>query len=163
MVGAILEWLGIMLVGSPDLVPLSKRFSRWGRQKAQAVTRGAERLFRRRKHAHVVGAVSAGGSIAMTGHASVFHSLPADATIEQKVDFLMRRDQQSQTVNDALSRRLEELGAESETGLRGLRAELETLIDKNLGELKREYFLAKLVGVAALVVGLGLTTAGNFV
>jgi hypothetical protein len=103
--GAAAEFLGILLVAAPDIVPGATRAAHW--------------LRRRRR-----GLGAAAGAI------------PLARTTEEKVDYLLQR-------LDAIER----------AAWRGLGA---------LTDAEADYRTARIAGTVFLALGLGISTAGNF-
>lgn len=159
--GAVIEFFGIVLVASPDLVPYAQRFSSWlGRQYAHIVA-FIRRLLRRPRT--VTAHVSAGGVVLASGHATVEKSIPDDATLEEKVRLLLTRDKEAQRDVQALDRRLDDLRKAIDPMLDALRETMTAHVETSLDRAHREYLALRLVGVALVVVGLTLATTGNFV
>ena len=159
--GAVIEFVGIVLVASPDLVPYEQRLSAWlTRQYARAVDR-LRRLLRRPRHVTVH--VNAAGAIATAGHVTTKKSIRDDATVEEKVRFLLTRDEEAQRDVQVLDRRIAELQTTIDSKLGALRSTMTAHVAESLDSAHREYLALRLVGVAFVVVGLTLATLGNFV
>ena len=99
--GASMELAGIVLVGSPDLFPQAQRVSEWLRLRAGRVYERVRRLLGRPVHRTVTGssAVAIAGGMSARGSVSV----ASDASMEDKVAFLLRRDEQTQARVDDLT------------------------------------------------------------
>jgi hypothetical protein len=160
IVGALVELTGIVLVGSPDLFPQAQRFSEWLRLRGRRVYDRVRRLLGR----PVVHTVSAGSSVstAMGLSARAIVSVAADASLEDKVAFLLRREQQTQ---ERLADLAEGLTAQREGMARTLseeRASMEAHVADSLSAAHTAYLPLRLLGVALLAVGLGCVTATSF-
>jgi hypothetical protein len=159
--GAVSEFVGIALVASPDLVPgargLSRRIAPWLRTFENSV----RRLFRLRGR-NVVVTVGAAGSVGLTGSVSAVTSVAEDATLERKVDFLLRRDQEAENQANAQAERIATLERESAKKLAEVREQMETHVSTELAAASAEYRPARIIGALAVAIGLGFATAGNF-
>lgn len=164
--GAAIEFVGIVLVASPDLFPYAARMSEWlARQYRRIVDplrRWLVRLFRRDREgiSHVVG----GGGVTTVGGAVTGRAwVTEDASLEEKVRFLLARHDDTQRVIDDLGRRLAEVEGSIDPKLATLEASMTDHVSESLDRAHREYRALRLVGVAFLVVGLGCVTVANFV
>lgn len=158
--GAVIEFAGIVLVASPDLVPYAQRLSAWLTRQWERVLARLRRLLRRPRH--VTAHVSAGGAIAVGGYATVKKSVGEDATLEEKVRFLLTRDEEAQRDMQAVDRRVDELQKAIDSKLGALHSTMTAHVAESLDARHREYLALRLVGVALVVIGLTLATLGNF-
>jgi hypothetical protein len=161
IVGALVELTGIVLVGSPDLLPQAQRFSEWLQRR---VRRACDRVMRLlgRPVVHTASArlgVSVAGGVSARGIVSV----AADASLENKVAFLLRRDEQTQGRLDDLTEALQALTDDVARGLSEQRASMEAYIADTLSAAHQVYLPLRLLGVVLLTVGLGCVTAASFV
>jgi hypothetical protein len=161
IVGAIVELCGILLVASPDLVPGALRFVAWMRPRLRQVENRVRRLVRARPREVVIHA-SSNAVMRFSGHASATVTTSAQ-TLEEKVDFLLRRDVDTQSNMNEIGRRLEKVENSLDREAVAVREHLEARIEDRLSETQRDFRTARFVGVAALAAGLGLSTAGNLV
>jgi len=158
--GGVFELVGIVLVGSPDFFPEAERASRWLRDRwTRFVDRLLVMLGRPRDRVVVVGVADA---FDMSDHASVMKSADPNASLEEKVAFLLQRDQEAQRAANALSARLASTERESPKRLEELQGEMEQHVTDTLAAAHGLYLPLRLVGAGLLVVGLGCATAGNF-
>jgi len=160
LVGAIVELLGIVLVASPDLVPGAVAFA--GRLRAWA--RMIES--RLRSFLHLPPRVRVASlDVTVTGKGRVGGSLVVGfnekASLEEKVAWLLRRDRESQEAHNALAARVEAFEEETLRRLEQLRGELKEDIEARLSSRLADLRAARLWGVAALIIGLGLGTVAN--
>jgi hypothetical protein len=161
IVGATIEAGGIILVGSPDLFPQAGRSSEWLRKHSRRLANRIRRLLRR-PQSQTVYVDAAAGAIALGGSATASKSVSAGATSEEKIAFLLQRDQEAQRDVSALAQRLAALDSESSQRLRELRSEVDAAFARDLKAALERYLPLRLVGAAALVIGLACATAGNF-
>jgi hypothetical protein len=159
--GASLELVGIVLVGSPDLFPQAARVSRWLRLRVEVITNRLMRLFGRPRHRTVTAraGVSAAGGLSASGFVSVSES----ASLDEKVAFLLRRDEENQRRSNALHARVAAIEQESPKRLEELRREFEQHVADALASAHEVYLPLRLTGAGLLVMGLGCATAANFV
>jgi hypothetical protein len=90
-------------------------------------------------------------------------SVAADASLENKVAFLLRRDEQTQGRLDDLTEALQALTDDVARGLSEQRASMEAYIADTLSAAHQVYLPLRLLGVVLLTVGLGCVTAASFV
>jgi hypothetical protein len=160
--GAFVELVGIGLLAAPDLVPGARRLSRWIAPRWRTFENRVRRLLRLRGR-NVVVTVGGAGSLGLAGSVSAVTSVSEDATLERKVDFLLRRDQEAQKQANAQAERIATLERESEKKLAELREQMETHVSTELATAAAEYRPARIIDAVAVAVGLGLATTGNFI
>jgi hypothetical protein len=161
ILGALCELLGIVLIAAPDLVPGAVRASRWTRLHWRRIENRIRRLLGLplRSIVHTVGmadTIEIAGRIAATKSTSAL-------TIDEKVEFLLRRDQEAQRDVNDLRGSVADLEAETSRRLDEFRDELKTYVDNELVASEADYKIARIGGTIALAIGLTLTTIGNFV
>jgi hypothetical protein len=161
IVGAIFELFGIVLVATPDLVPGVIRLARWTRVHWRLI----ENRFRRWLGLPLHTVVRSGSAVTTAGFGARVSGLVSTgaATIEAKVEYLLRREQEAQRAVNALSERVESLEAATSQRFGELRDELMTHVADELAAAQADYRTARIGGAITLALGLALTTAGNFV
>jgi hypothetical protein len=87
----------------------------------------------------------------------------ATATLEQKVEFLLTRDQEAQRNVYALRGQIEDIQAESPKRLAQLREEVEAHFAQALNAALETHRLLRIRGAIALLLGLICVTYANFV
>jgi hypothetical protein len=98
------------------------------------------------------------GTIALGG-ASAYGVVSTGATtIEEKVEYLLRRDQDVQRQASALADRLDRLEAESPERLAELRGDMETHVAYELSAALEAYRPLRIAGTIALTIGLVCVT-----
>ena len=85
-----------------------------------------------------------------------------NASLEEKVEFLLRRDRDAQRIENDLGRRLRAIEEEAPRRLEELRAGMEQHVATTLEDAFGEYRPLRAFGAFLLAAGLGLVTAGNF-
>lgn len=161
------EFFGVALVATPELVPifaaassaiasLWRRFKAWLRRVADAVRR---RLGRPR--AHFI-SVSPAGSVATAGDLSARVSTSA-TTLEEKVEYLLRRDQDVQARLEGHDRALRDLPARWQADIGDTAATLRQEHAEALDRLRERHLRARLLGVGLLVIGIAVATWGNLI
>lgn len=122
-VGAAFEFVGIILVGSPDVFPAAARVSAWLRARSLRALDPIRRwIGRPRRHVVEAGAaISAEAALSASGIVSIRD----EATLEEKVAFLLRRDEESQRGANEFRDRLATLERESSKRLDELRRGME--------------------------------------
>jgi hypothetical protein len=155
--GAVLELGGILLVGWPDVLPYGERASRWLRLTAERI--GRRTLGRPRAYAMHAEA----GSVIATG-ASISGTVSVDpgASLEDRVNYLLRRDKAAQEKLGALDKRLRRMEEHVPKRFDELRAETEQHVADEINAAEWRYRPLRFVGALALGLGLALTTIANF-
>jgi hypothetical protein len=159
--GAVIEVIGIVLVGSPDLFPQARRLSNWTARQYWRVANRLLRLIGRPRHVTVQ--ASAGGAVALGGSIMAVVSVSPEATLEEKVAFLLRRDLETQRGMDRLLGSLTNLERDTTARLESARSELEGHVTEALVASHAAYLPLRIAGVGVILIGLGLATTGNFV
>ena len=159
--GALLELVGIVFVGSPDLFPAAGRISAWiGRRAAPTVNRLLRLLGRPRIHR----ATLEPGVVRVTGMPLYFtRRIREGASLVEKVEYLLGRDQEAQERENDHDKRLTALEGETPERLEELRSAMELHVVDRLAAAHRAYLELRIFGAVLLAVGLGCATAANFV
>jgi len=160
-IGAPVEALGIFAIATPDFVPGLTRFSEWLSPRLRRVENRLRRLIGMKARAHVVSA-SGIASVAMVGAASAFVSIAPDATLEEKVEFLLRRNAEGQSALNSLSERFQAIEREAPQRLDELRDELKQHVRVQIDEAEASFRVARVLGTIAVAIGLTLATIANF-
>ena len=162
VLGVTAEIVGVMLVAAPDYVPHLVQLARAVRGRTVPLVRRfaafVRRLFRRPRHLTISAEPA---TLRLTGSIRGVVSVRDGASIDEKVDYLLRREQHAQEQFDAIDRRISAQPAQWRSELEAMRAEIETTIDSRLTESERRYIRARQIGLLFLIVGLSLTTAAN--
>jgi hypothetical protein len=96
----------------------------------------------------------------MSGSAVV--SISPAATLEERVDFLLRREEAAQVKLNAHDERLGAIEGSLPKQLDELRAEAERHVSEEISAADWQYRPLRFVGALALTLGLVLTTTANF-
>jgi hypothetical protein len=166
--GGSAEFFGLVLVASPELVPIAEAVASsvrraWRRFKPvlQRVENVVRRLLKRPR-AHYVN-VEPGG-IRVTGGGVTGRVSPgADKTLEEKVEYLLRRDQETQAQFDQVERTVSGLPVQWRADIQQASEALRGEQAQALAELRDRHMRARVAGVLLLAVGVCLATAGNLV
>jgi hypothetical protein len=157
--GAGFEFLGIIILAAPDLLPYRDPILRW-------LDRTTASLDRRIRGARPLPTVVTPDPVPVNlkgERASLIKRPGASATLQEKVDFLISRDLEAQTHVNALRGRVEDLDQESTQRLQQTRDEVEKLFTAELTQMARAYRVLKVCGGVALLAGLCLATFANFI
>jgi hypothetical protein len=161
-IGAVLEFSGIVLIAFPDFLPHGRRLSRWLGHRTRVVVNRLRRLLGLPPLQNVVyGQAAVEASAALSGH--VITGVRQGAIIEEKVAFLLQRDQETQKAMNALTDRVQELEEATPRLLDRLREDMEAHVTTTLTAALAEYRDLRIFGTIALAVGLICTTVANFV
>jgi hypothetical protein len=162
VVGAFLEFGGIVALAFPDFLPHARRLSPWLGHRTRVVINWVRRLLGMKPLQKVVygwGGVKGSASVRGTGLVNISD----DATEAEKIAFLLRRDQEAQQAINTLSRRTEDLEEDMPRQLEQLREDMRTHVSSELTAAQEEYRPLRIGGTIALAVGLVCTTVANFV
>jgi hypothetical protein len=157
--GIVLEFFGVALVGAPDLVPGARRLSGWLARGWERVTRRVLRAVGVRRAHHVSTGVAAEYDIA--GHAAGLVHAPSAGTLEDKVAFLLGRDEATQGALQELNDRVVELEKETERRLDAEREAMEAFVGEALAAEDARYRWARILGAVLLVAGLVCTAVAT--
>jgi hypothetical protein len=162
IVGALSEFAGIVMIAFPDFVPGARKLSAWIGHRARAVENRLRRLLRRpqRVQAH---SVAGEGSVAVGGSVSGIVGVNPDATPEEKLEYLLRRDQDAQRRVNELDRRVGELAKKMPRELAELRQSMQAHVAQELIVAAEAYRPLRIAGTVALAIGLVCVTTANFV
>jgi hypothetical protein len=153
VLGVVIEGIAIIVFASPDYVPGLKRFSAWLAPRLRRFENRARRLLHL-KPRPVVHRASAGGAVAAGGHARAIVAVNPDASLEEKVEYLLRREQVAQDVADRLSERIKALASTIETQVAELRAETQARVTAESQAAVEADRPLRLIGALLLTVGL---------
>ena len=160
VLGAALDFIGIMLIASPDLVPGAVRIAARARQWERTTENRLRRLVRLKPRPHFVNiSATIEGRATLSGSGITSFRDDADAT--EKLEYLLRRDRESQEAFNSLARRVETIEAETPARLEQLRDEMQTHVDARLTSRLADLRAARLWGVVALLSGLIIGTIAN--
>jgi hypothetical protein len=125
VIGVASEFVGIVLLGFPDLLPGAIRLSVWLRRQGRRAANVIRRLAGRPPRAFVIDAEA--GSYATFGFSAsgMVGPGPDVTTIEDKIEYLLGRDQNAQRDLNALASRVAYLETESPKELAEARQEME--------------------------------------
>jgi hypothetical protein len=161
-VGAMLEFGGIVALAFPDFLPHGRRLSRWFAHRARVVINWVRRLLGMKPLQKVVSA-SVAVEASASGRVSAIVGVRDGATQEEKISFLLRRNQETQEAINKLSGRMLDLEEGTPRELERLRRGLQEHVAAELAAADYEYRALRIVGTMALAVGLVCTTVANFV
>jgi hypothetical protein len=108
ILGGLLEFAGIVAVAWPDLIPYRDRLNRWLGIAFRRSGNRVRRWFRLPPLTTTV-TIGAAGGASLAGRASARVSITDDASLERKVEFLLKRDQETQDIENRFARRLNSL------------------------------------------------------
>jgi hypothetical protein len=88
---------------------------------------------------------------------------PSGTSLEAKVDYLLKRDQEYQERLEGHDRALRDLPARWGADIREAAAELRQEHSEALDRLRERHLRARLLGIGLLVIGIALATWGNLI
>jgi hypothetical protein len=157
VLGVLVEFVGIVLLGFPDLLPGARRLSGWLRRQENRLRRLIGR-----KPRHVV--VTAGSAMSIAGGFSASGIVgTSETTLEGQVAYLLRRDQDAQREANALAARVKRLEADGPKHLDEAQRQMEQHVAAELAAARAEYREVRIAGTAALAVGLVLVTVATLI
>jgi hypothetical protein len=157
--GGSAELFGLIFTASPELQPMT--VAAWARVRASA-RRGIGRLralLRRPRVIHASTGIASSGE--MAGSISVIKGVREDATLEERVEWLLNRDREAQEEAKKLRQELHELPKQWATDIEAVSTALRLEIQQNLDEVRDFRLGDRLNGIALLAVGIVLATWGN--
>ena len=161
VVGAVFELAGIISVASPDLVPGAVRFGAWLRGHLRLAVDRIRRFIGGPRHQVIELGVAE--AISTAGGVTPMKSMNPEATLEEKVAFMLQRDQEAQGQVNALAKGMSEIEQEGPRRLDALRSQMEAHVERELRATQADFRAARVLGAVALAIGLALTTAANFI
>jgi hypothetical protein len=156
IIGALFQFVGIVLLAASDLLPGARRLGRWLRVHSRSVERRIREFFRRPPRP-IVASVAVSDSSSVSDSASAVVSTGA-TTVEEKVEFLLRRDQEAQRHMNDVAKRLTELQGDVPQRLSALSDELKGHVAAGVAAAQADFRATRLLGSVALALGLVLTT-----
>jgi hypothetical protein len=160
ILGALLQFVGIILVGSPDLLPYARRASAWlGRQYRAFVRQVRRRLGLPQTIAGHSGrlTLTARGGMVVDGEATP----GASSSVEEWIAYLRGNVDRLREQAKEVERRLTTLERETPKRLERARGEMEAHVESRLAAEREGYRPLRVAGVFALAIGLALLTLGN--
>jgi hypothetical protein len=157
VVGVLLEGLAILVFAAPDFVPGLRRFARWIVTWIVPRLRRAENRLRRLlglpgRPIVVRGEAAVGASAALSAKVRV--AVSDEATLEEKVDFLLRRDQEGQDFHQRIWESVEAVEARFDQQTTAMRDETVSHVAAELEAVDKEGRALRLIGAVLLVAGL---------
>ena len=159
-VGALLEFVGIGLVASPELAPWVRRLGDAVRRAGRRARARLRRLLRRPRHV-VMGA--AAGEYGLIGSSASGEVTPGkDATLERKVDFLMEETKRTRRRLLEFKRELADHPDRWHRAIEAAKGELESLMDEKVQAVRDAHIRRRLLGIVLLLAGVPLLAWANF-
>ena len=162
-----LEFWGVLLVASPEIAPSRRRLavalvalrSQTKALAHRAANRARRMLGRPPRPIEMSGTsvISGGGSMSVRGIVGLREGAP----MEEKVEFLMGREEKTQHRLADLREQLDALPERWSDDIEATAGTLRREQREGLNELRDEHLTARLGGVVLLVAGLVLATWGN--
>jgi hypothetical protein len=161
LAGGVLEVAGIVLVAAPDLGPMWHAGQERLRKAWDRLGAKVRALLRRPRH--VTASASLSGGVALGGSARGIVGVNPAATTDEKVAFLLRRDEETQNRIADLHEALAAASTDADRKLAEARAELEARLALEIRRALDLYRGQRLAGIGLLVLGAIFLSAGNFV
>lgn len=161
VLGVVAEFVGIVLLGFPDLLPDAIRLSGWLRRQGRRAANVLRRLARREPRRFVVSADS-GAYVTMGAQSSGIVGT-SETTLEGQVAYLLRRDEHAQREANALAARVNRLEAESPRQIAEAQRQMEQHVAAELAAATEAYRPLRIAGTAALALGLVLVTVATLI
>jgi hypothetical protein len=157
--GAGCEFVGILLVAAPELFPRAVSVWRSARERAGAMRSKLLRLLGRPRH--ITMEAEAGGVSVMGSGVEGLISKDRNASLEEKVAYLLDRDKQTQKQLSALNRALAAAKEESRRDLRVAVSELRAFVADRLERERDVHIHVRLYGIVLLLIGVPLLAVAN--
>ena len=159
VVGAVLEFVGIVLIGWPDLLPGAKRFSAWLASAAARVRYGLRRLFRRPRHRTIHAA--SGAYVVAGGSARGVVSPRPGSTDAELIRYLLDRVALMEEALDGLRSTIAANREGHERAAVALHAELTADFEAGLRAAFAQHRPLRIAGMVALFGGLVCVTVAS--
>ena len=170
--GAVIEFVGIMLVSSTDVIPVAGSFASWSGRELRSAKSAILRCVRsvkeaisrrpsaepRPRPAYIEG--SAAASSSATAEITTGLGL---GTADEKLERLLPQFRETQREVRYLAARLDEVQRAGNAAREALRAEFEDKTEARIATAAAEARATRFLGAVLLVIGLGLSTAWNLV
>lgn len=160
--GAAIQLLGIVSIAAPDLVPWLLRFAAWVEPRWRRVVIRVRRALHLRVNASAVG-VTAAAEASTAASLSLKKIVNPNATLDEKIAFLIQRDLEAQRDVSGLAARVGAIESQTPQQLDALREEMKAHVSAERAASDAAHRTARVMGAVALTVGLGLSTAAVFV
>jgi hypothetical protein len=157
--GAILQFIGIIFVAALDLFRWLERAAVWTAERLRRTIRRAFRRLPRRVRNYLE---ASAGTLGTAGALATQHVRTTGTSIDEQVDFLLRRDKATQEAISRINERLDKTGEAVATGFDALRDESRSELATAIASAQADFRRARIFGAVALTVGLGLSTAAAF-
>ncbi len=170
--GAVIEFVGIMLVSSTDVVPMAGSFASWCGRELRSAESAILRWVRSVKEAisQRPSAEPRPRPAFIEGSAAASSSATAEittrlglGTADEKLERLLPQFREAQREVRHLAARLDDVQRAHNAAREALRAEFEGKIEARIATAAAQARAARFLGAMLLVIGLGLSTAGNLV
>jgi hypothetical protein len=164
-VGLALDVVGVILLSAEDLHPAWVWGARQGRAAMTSLHRfvsdAVRRILRRPRHVHhkagVASAIAFGGGAIGRTH-------PAEnASLEEKVEYLLREAERTQARLDAVEGAIQRERDERRSALERLEAQVAQLIEESISASRRRFVVLRRFGVVFVILGSALLSIANVV
>ncbi len=162
-IGGGSQFVGIVTLAWPDLIPWKERLSRWLTDAYRRAENRLRQLFRRPPRTRTISLSVSSASARASASAAANVASSDGASLEDKVAFLLRRDQNAQQLENEVAARLNALEQEGSKRLDEVRAEMEGHIEERLIEVLNRYRPLRQAGAVLLAVGLICLIVASFV
>jgi hypothetical protein len=156
--GVAADLLGIFCLAAPDFVPEGPRISGWVGRAENSL----RRLVGRQPRAYAMNAEAGSYTILGARTSGMVGPGPHVTTTEEKVEYLLRRDQASQSELDALAVRVRYLEAETPEQLAKAEQELKDHVARKLAAARVEYRPLRQLGAILFVFGVVCLALATF-
>jgi hypothetical protein len=157
--GAVNEIVGVLFIASPEIGRVLPGFFASVRRRVALVVQRIRGYFARPRHV-IIAADSARGTAEM-GTPTIVMTPGASASIDERLDYLMRRDKEIRSHLHRVDRDLERLPTQWRAELEGVRTELETLQRELVRSIAEARIRLRLLGLSFVLVGIVLSWLGN--
>lgn len=161
ILGGILEIAGIFLVAAPDLAPVLRTARAQAFAAAERARVGLQRILRKpRTVTHTM--IAEPGSIGVSGHLTAKLSVTPSASLNERVESLLRRADEAQERLNDLDRRLTDEAQARDRAVAAAQDETERRLREAIAKALDAHKRLRLVGIGLLTLGAVLLNLGNF-
>jgi hypothetical protein len=160
------EAVGLLLVAAPEVMTALRRLGAWTAAQWRKFTpylATVERFVRRllRRPRHIVVNVGAASVVSSGGQVTTRVSPGEGKTLEEKIDYLLRRDEAMQARVDSVELRMSGLPSEWRTEIEEASETLHSEQMQALDELRERHLEQRWLGIVLLLIGVVLATVAN--
>jgi chromosome segregation ATPase len=160
VVGASLEFAGIFLIASPELVPRLRRARATIERSLYRLKARIRRLLGRTKT--VTASVNVSDSLRSSDRARALRTMGASGTVDDQLERLRRAVERLEQRLDDAEHEIQTHPGRWTADIERAKGEIESIFDSKLEATRDEYINRRLIGVFCVLAGVPLLAWANF-